>query len=507
MISRKSLLIESILLSLIVLLNVFCLQSMAFKGFIFFDFGGFLDASWRVFLGQVPFVDFIFNTGPVHLYMNSFFFHLFGFSKSAILAHLSVVHGLVIILTYITARKKLPAYWALLPALLSMSCFYWFFAHPWYDHSAFFWGLIGSTLIYTTSQQSSDEDKSYIWLLAGFCSLLSLYTKTNIGAAFIVVQIGLTCLQRQRIKYLFSLALGAFLGIGALFLLHASPMAFFQDALHGYGSVQSGRLQLLKLWQPWLRNYYWILGLTILVHALVARRLFTFNIAFFFGHLFIALFSFITGSLRDPQHIPLMGYLFAISMGIVWADFKQEPKRIFKIFQGLTFTALVIGLCALTVWQARVGFGYEFWTRPTTPPLGTYALKAEPLKGWMIDPETGAVIDKIVDFINESVPAEDSLLILSEFQIVYPLTGRESYRGIPFLWDIGQMPATIAQLKTTHENIVANPPDWILTYREANHPRINPLIEFLRLPDPFLKQYTPVASWGNHGILKRVKPS
>ena len=73
--------------------NAFFLRHNAFRGFNFFDMGSFLDASWRVFKGQTPYVDFIYTTGPLHIYMNAFFFTLFGFGKKAILAHLIAVRG------------------------------------------------------------------------------------------------------------------------------------------------------------------------------------------------------------------------------------------------------------------------------------------------------------------------------------------------------------------------------------------------------------------------------
>jgi len=126
------------LLLLMLFVNATVLGRNAFRGFNFFDMGSFLDASWRVFCGQAPYADFIFITGPVHLWMNAFFFVLFGFGKTAVLAHLVAVHSIVILCTFFIAARFAPPWTAILAAALSTVCFYWPVSHPWYDQSAHF---------------------------------------------------------------------------------------------------------------------------------------------------------------------------------------------------------------------------------------------------------------------------------------------------------------------------------------------------------------------------------
>ena len=134
-------------LLVLLILNSFFLRFNAFRGFNFFDMGAFLDASWRVYIGQRPYLDFMYISGPVHLYLNAFFFTLFGFGKLAVLAHLVTVHSIVIVITYLIAKKYTPSSIALLSALLSTTCFYWPASHPWHDQSAHFWGLLAIAAI------------------------------------------------------------------------------------------------------------------------------------------------------------------------------------------------------------------------------------------------------------------------------------------------------------------------------------------------------------------------
>ena len=97
---RQSLRVPLIPLAALLVANAFFLHFNAFRGFNFFDMGSFLDASWRVYQGQIPYVDFIYISGPIHLYMNALFFFLFGFGKTAILIHLLTVSSIVIVITY-----------------------------------------------------------------------------------------------------------------------------------------------------------------------------------------------------------------------------------------------------------------------------------------------------------------------------------------------------------------------------------------------------------------------
>jgi len=112
-------------LVLILIGNAFFLKYNAFRCFNFLDMGAFLDAGWRVFRGQRPYIDFIYFEGPVHLQLHALSFHLFGFGKTAIFSHLIFVHSVVIILVYFMLQSRVNRWIAFLVTLLTAPSFYW----------------------------------------------------------------------------------------------------------------------------------------------------------------------------------------------------------------------------------------------------------------------------------------------------------------------------------------------------------------------------------------------
>jgi len=93
------------IMSCLLLGNAIFLNFNAFRGFNFFDFGAFMDAAWRVVNGQRPYIDFIYFTGPVHLYVTSFFYAIFGFGQLGVLMNIVVIHSIVILLSFLLAKK------------------------------------------------------------------------------------------------------------------------------------------------------------------------------------------------------------------------------------------------------------------------------------------------------------------------------------------------------------------------------------------------------------------
>jgi len=172
------------ILSLILIGNGLFLQFNAFRGFNFFDMGAFMDSSWRIFNGQLPYIDFHFLTGPVHLYLSLFFYALFGFSKLGVLMHLLTIHSIVIVLTFLMARRFTPRWTSCLVTLLTMTCFYWPVSHPWYDQSAHFFGIIGLSAIIFTYPFQNRRAAFWTGVLTGVMAILSFMTKANIGFAY-----------------------------------------------------------------------------------------------------------------------------------------------------------------------------------------------------------------------------------------------------------------------------------------------------------------------------------
>ncbi|MBI4549337.1 MAG: hypothetical protein HY714_00210, partial [Candidatus Omnitrophica bacterium] len=151
----------------------------------------------------------------------------------------------------------------------------------------------------------------------------------------------------------------------------------------------------------------------------------------------------------------------------------------------------------------------------------TYPLKAGPLAGWRSEPEWGGPMDFFLDKINRFVPPNDKVLMLDKMQIIYPLTRRESFKGVVFHFFIDAVQRSAALRKLNHEAIVRHPPDWILTgYKmsglmqapgEPGHGLsvslpYDTLVHLLKLEDFISANYQLVEAVGGYAILRK-KPA
>ena len=109
-----------------------------------------------------------------------------------------------------------------------------------------------------------------------------------------------------------------------------------------------------------------------------------------------------------------------------------------------------------------------------------------------------------VTFINQNVSDKETLLILTDMQFLNSFTGREPYRGVPFLWDVGEVPEPTKQRVEVARHIRNHPPDWIVTHKEEGAHPINELLSYLGLSDMVLTEYRLVQAWGKYGIFRRM---
>ena len=491
-------------LSAILIVNAFVLHFLAFRGFNFYDFGGFLDASWRVLNGQRPYLDFIYTTGPVHLYLNAFFFLLFGFGKLAIFAHLLVVSSVVIAATFWSVARLLPLALSIVCAILTMTGFYWSFPHPWYDHSAYVWGFLGIWIMLKHFPLEEPKRAFRAGLASGALVALSFFTKTNIGFAFGGVFFLVLISVPNRLNALKGLIAGAVAGTVLLMIAIQSPAAYIDNAFLNYGIAHTVQMQRFFYLRAWLMNYYWVPFVIATVNWLVNRMRQTPLFLLAAGTPLVAIFAMNTGSLREPAHVQLMG----ISIGLALALLYQLRKEFRHSFQKAVFYGSVLILVVQSLWQTNFTAHYAFRRALGGFDLGilsmgNYALRAKPLRGWLLNPTDGRMVDEIADYIQVSIPKTESLLILTDLQILYALTGRESYRGVPFLFDIEEVPAPGKQTEWVRRHITENPPDWLLTHREEGPFPVNRLIPYLGLPENFLSRYQLAKTWGSYGLFKK----
>lgn len=110
--------------------------------FDFFDMSGFMDAGYRVMIGQQPYTDFLYNSGPVHLYLLAFFFKIFGFGLTASQIHVSVITSIATVFLYFFMRSLTLRWIAAVTAFCFSFMYYGASSFPWYDQNAYFFFII-----------------------------------------------------------------------------------------------------------------------------------------------------------------------------------------------------------------------------------------------------------------------------------------------------------------------------------------------------------------------------
>jgi len=483
--------------------NALFLRFNAFRCFNFFDMGGFLDASWRIFYGQQPYVDFIYTTGPVHLYMNAFFFWLFGgFGKTAILAHLIVVDSMVITAAFLMVRRRIPLFAVMLVILLTMTCFYWPISHPWYDQSAHLWGILAVAVL--AGQFLSRESRS-IFGISVFCGVMavtSLMAKTNVGLAYGIMFLIVFLVSSERIQGVGGYLLGGLTGLIVFAILIGHPEKYFEQVIASYGLHKSGRLAELLRPGNWLVNFYWLPAIMATVFILPVFKRYKELLALFLGTIFVAIFSTYTSNLIRPPNVPLWGVIMGLAFILFYAvqnNYSAGQRRLFH--QGAIFVLSVfcLGLIGLFV---HYGVALKVWTYLRPNPVGNYALRTKALEGWLCEREEGELFDEMADYIKQYVPSKDALLILGDMQILYAATKRESYRGVPFIFQADDLPVPGRQVQEVRENILRNPPDWILW--NMGEPTFGKnLMHYLGLWETIRTDYSPSKQWRYHVLLKR----
>jgi hypothetical protein len=135
----------------------------------------------------------------------------------------------------------------------------------------------------------------------------------------------------------------------------------------------------------------------------------------------------------------------------------------------------------------------------------SYSIKSKPITGWLCPEKWGSAIEHAVDYINQSVPPGDSLLVMPPWQIVYALTNRDSYKKAPFTVVPKSIPAPGKQFDILVNQIRSDPPDWIVTHViPETFPRvINLYTAYLRLDSFLLREYLLERQWENLVILRK----
>jgi hypothetical protein len=494
-------------LAIILIANAWFLSIIAFHGFNHFDFGSFLDASWRIYRGQKLYIDFYYHTGPLHLYLNVLFFLIFGFGKAAILAHMLTLNFIIVLVTFLVTWRRIPLFSSLLVTALSATGPYWSWPHPIYDISAQFWGILATALLVWQLPFKSPKRAALSGFLCGFLAVLSLMTKTNTGAAYGLAYFIVFLYSPLRWRALAGYVAGSLTALILVFTFFVPSLkSYYLNAYEYYGKWRANQFERFSFIPVWFKNLYWLPFFTVLYSSRPFRKRFPELFALFIAVGTVGLVALNTGSRRDWDHLPDMGMYLAIGFILMYQIKTLSQTGRQRIIAWIGIVLLIF----TTVVQIKrsVGGGIRHYQNIHKGyPHGDYLLKAGPFHGWHLHPYIGEIMDAVVDEINLHVPKKDSLLIFCDLQILNALTGRDGYRGIPFIFHPGDYPRPEGELvDQVSANIQNNPPDWILiTYNNGLAPMLNilELAPYFKLSPSFFSQYSEFKQWEIYILLKR----
>jgi hypothetical protein len=511
--SKKNFWLEIILLTGITGFISALLCHNALSVYDFFDMSAFMDAGYRVYSGQAPYVDFYYSSGPIHLYLHAFFFKLFGFSKIAILAHLCIINAIVVVATYFLVRRFLTLVESILLTVLSAFCFYGPISHPWYDQNAFFWLILGVLLF--ELQISANDHESPIRLrrkaiLTGFgCGVLvglSFLTKTNIGLAGGVTFLIAFLTTTERFRSIVGYLVGILASLATVVLTLKSPLDYIYQAFFffnlGSRFGDTFRFSLVL----WYTPYPLLSGMGLGLAFLGGRKYLEKNVSrfvLFIGLVMTSIFSVWTGSMVLTANIPLLG-IEAVYLFLLAQQLPEGSSGSVRYFVRKATRYVLIGSALFWLLSAaEKTAAREAWTWHPSTQANDYILQAEALRGWRCNRNIGEGVDKIVEYINSQVSEEESLFVFPDATILYGLTGRKSYKKAPFFFYLNQVPAPGPLYDEFRGHFLSLPPRWIVLHKQDDFDLLDTqkLLRWLQLDTFIATNYRVVWSWGDFTLL------
>lgn len=481
----------------------------ALSVFNFFDMSAFMDAGYRIDRGQRIYSDFFFNAGPVHPYLIALFIRIFGFTKWAILGHLTAVNGLVMIATYLVARASLGLVDSLLLTSLSGLSFYGVVFHPYYDQTASLFILLGACLIEWRWPLCSPRQTALVSFCLGILIGLSLMTKSNValagGLAFFVVLF----LAERRALAIGCYGAGVALAVLIVLLLLPSPGEFIYQTFVAY--LPARRLtnwrRILSLGK---HSPFVFLSATFLVVISLCNREFLkaerHRVVLFLGLVFTSMFASWTGSLKQEANFPLLGLetFYVVYFAHLGTRMPRRPGILpaGPLRPFLSYAALaVVNLFAFSHMRDNLQWSWVLSGR-----LSDYELKSAGFRGWRCSATMGGPIDEVVRFIDRNVPPGDSLFVFPDATLIYGLTGRESYRGAPFIFDIRNAPPIGPLRDRFVERFKSSLPRWIVLHwhREAWFCNTADLLEAFAFKDIVNSRYRIVWRSGDFELRQLI---
>lgn len=447
--------------------------------FDFFDMSGFLDASYRVWAGQRPYVDFLYNAGPVHLWILAGFFSLAGFGLKAcqfMVATQMALAGFATLLLLKDAFRRAFDH-RLAPILLGAFCllqatfFYGPNCFPWYDQTAWLFVLWGLVLINPLNERPLGNAGYLSDVAAGALILLAFASKANVGGIGALL-LGAGALvraaavgKRDRIPHLVTtsaLALGGF-ALAFLFVFEwKSDFAlFFDQTVKSYGKsrlTDFDRLASTFFASLHMRFLLW----AAIAMAVSSKALSRGALVLLMGLAGATIFTTWTGSLAREGNIPTLGIQLALVVFLL-RELTTEvrlPKWKWRQWFPTGLAALLLGVALYDgIYNTAI---IRIWAWQTTTPLATYSLTTPGFEGWKAYPPFGSTFDITVRNLKTRVPADESVAMIGDMAVAVPASGRTPYPGMPFMFHYGDFPRPGPYVDWVRFRWLADPPIWVL---------------------------------------------
>lgn len=469
-----------------------------------FDMSAFMDAGWRVYSGQRPYVDFYYHGGPVHLYLHAVSYAVFGFGKIAVLVHLLAGNAVVLGVAYVIARRRLGVAHSLALAVLSSLAFYGPIAHPWYDQNASLWLVVGALVLELcpVSRPGFVARGAALGGLAAF----AFFTKTNVGAAgagcFLLVLVA----GPRRRAGLVGYVLGA--AVAAALVLATVSTSDFVDQVFVAARPHARLLRMNQLVDVLLQTpYVLLMALTTAVASMGGRTFIAAHadrFALLGGLLLTSVFTAWTGSMKIAANIVLVGVELTL-LAVLASHLPDGPpgstdRRLRRTAVG----GLIACALALLVSAGQKTTDRLVWTWRASNLANDYTLTTPAMRGWRCNRQVCEGIDRSVAWIQAYVPPGESLFVFPDATLVYGLTGRDSWRNAPFAFHLGQQPAPGRRYQQFRASFTAAPPRWILLHNqtEVGFFHTFALLRWLELDRFIATRYRIVWHWNDFAVLR-----
>lgn len=473
------LLSEASLYGLLDLGIIFCvslaplLVNLPYRVNIFLSYEG----AYRLYLGQIPFQDFGMPLGYGYFLLPAFFFVLLGPYLSSLVAAQAFLN-IVTLFSFRSILKLLGVRSVYRTIALLVFCLSFTFAinfWPWYNNSAFVYGMFGLNFLLFGIFRFPKK-QTLFFVIAGFFTALSLFTKQDFGGLWLVAcssLILLNALYTRKINGLFWYALGFGLSLAAM-ILPLIPYDFLYWFNYGQAPHDS-RLHISSFLNEWLSGsdwekvYLFLTGLVLYFNRKTIQnwqdnKQEIFLYAICLGMVVMALITKVTSRLPVDTSTYFHGFalallLFAIGKG------RPKPKPIYAF-----------GLIALSLlWWSDVYWGYAMKVLQLESSSDKVALaegeNAEPIKwvlsdypafeGVYLPEETVAGIERIKELPAVQDKAGLKVLNMSELTPLAHELGYEPMINQP-LWyhlNIGMFDEQVDDFKA---KVAANTYDLVL---------------------------------------------